>query len=60
MNEKVWPYSERVFSLLGARKDESFIILTGSLANMEGPTQVIVWFSDLCLIKKAMKSQCGN
>lgn len=47
MNEKVWPYSERLFSLLGGRKDENFLILTGSLTNMEDPTQAILWFCDL-------------
>lgn len=52
--------SERLFSLLGDRKDENFLILTGSLANMEDPIQAILWFSDLYLIKKAKKSQCGN
>lgn len=47
MNEKVWPYSERLFSLLVGRKDENFLILTGSLTNMEDPTQAILWFCDL-------------
>lgn len=60
MNEKEWSYSERLFSRLGDRKDENFLILTGSLTNMEDPTQAILWFSDLNLIKKAKKSQCGN
>lgn len=60
MNEKVWPYSERLFSQLGDRKDENFLILTGSLTNMEDPTQIILWFSDLNLTKKAKKSQCRN
>lgn len=50
MNEKVWSYNERLFSLLGDRKDENLLILAGSLTNME----------DLNLIKKAKESQCGN
>jgi len=50
MNEKMWSYNERLFSLLGDRKDENLPIQTDSLTNME----------DLNLIKKATKSQCGN
>lgn len=48
--------SERLFSLLGDRKDENFLILTVSLTNMEDPTYTILQFSDLNLIKKARKS----
>lgn len=49
MNEKMWSYSERWFSLLGGRKDENLLILAGSLTIME----------DLNLIKNARKSQHG-
>lgn len=49
MNEKVWSYNERLFSLLGDKKDENLLIFAGSLTNME----------DLKLIK-AKKSHCGN